>query len=252
MLPRRPNARIVCARRETKGGPCSWARYHPRVSENGGSAERMRFDDVLGLLEQGLSRPLPGSSAHSLLAPRPQRAAPCEAYCRAPRDGAALLLLYPRADCAHLVLTRRTASLVHHGGQISLPGGTVELGESFEQAAVREAQEEIGLMPEAVRIAGRLTPIEIPISGFRLHPIIGLTGARPELTALPGEVDRILEPSIAALADARNLKLVSRRRDGLEQLCPTIDLDGDEIWGATAMVLAELLTLFGLPPSIAR
>ena len=71
---------------------------------------------------------------------------------------------------------------VRHPGQVSLPGGVVEPGETLEQAALREAHEEVALPIEPVRILGRLTPLDIPVSGFRLHPIVAMTPARPPLT----------------------------------------------------------------------
>src|SRR4030095_17164999 len=88
---------------------------------------------------------------------------------------------------AHIVLPFR-ADTVRHPGQVSLPGGVVEPGETFEQAALREAHEEVALPIEPVRILGALTPLDIPVSGFRLPPIVAAPPARPPLTpaAPPG------------------------------------------------------------------
>ena len=86
------------------------------------------------------------------------------------RDAAGLLLLFPHAGRANIVLTVRAETLGRHGGQVSLPGGVIEHGEAFEQAALREAHEEISLERAAVRVVGKLTPVDIPVSGFRLHP----------------------------------------------------------------------------------
>jgi 8-oxo-dGTP pyrophosphatase MutT (NUDIX family) len=163
------------------------------------------------------------------------------------RHAAGLLLLFPVDDLAHLVLTLRADTLQRHGGQVSLPGGVVEPGESLEQAALREAHEEIGLNIAAVTTLGPLTPIDIHVSGFRLHPIAGTMDERPTLSAADGEVARVLDISIADLMDARALAWRTMTRDGEQVRVPTLHAEGAEIWGATAMVVSEFLTMLGWP-----
>jgi 8-oxo-dGTP pyrophosphatase MutT (NUDIX family) len=146
---------------------------------------------------------------------------------------------------AHIVLTVRAEGLGRHSGQVSLPGGVSEPGETLPQAAVREAHEEIGLPVEHVRILGALTPLDIPVSGFRLHPIVGTLDERPPLTAAAGEVARILDVPLDALLDPSRLVTVERTREGRTIIAPAFEVCGVEIWGATAMVLAEFLALIG-------
>ena len=136
---------------------------------------------------------------------------------------------------------------LRHAGQVSLPGGVVDPGETFEQAALREAHEEVALALEDVRVLGALTPLEIPVSGFRLHPIVAFLPTRPHLTPSDGEVARILEVSVEELLDGEHFVTTERTRDGLSFVVPAFRIDGVEIWGATAMVLAEFLTLLGWP-----
>jgi 8-oxo-dGTP pyrophosphatase MutT (NUDIX family) len=139
----------------------------------------------------------------------------------------------------------RADTLGRHGGQVSLPGGVVDAGETFEQAALREAREEVGLSSDLVRVLGALTPLDIPVSGFRLHPIVGISERRPQLTPAAHEVARILEPAIEALMAPDCVVHARRARDGVTLTVPGFHLEGVEIWGATAMVLAEFLSLLG-------
>jgi 8-oxo-dGTP pyrophosphatase MutT (NUDIX family) len=193
-----------------------------------------------------LAKPLPGGAAHALMSPQPRRAWPAGVRPEEVRDAAGLLLIYPGlADRAHIVLTVRAGTLGRHGGQVSLPGGVIEPGESYARAALREAHEEIALDAGLVRIAGALTPVDIPVSGFRLHPIVGLTDARPALAAADGEVARILDIAIDDLAAPGSVAQTTRERDGRRIDVPAFRVSGEEIWGATAMVLAEFLSLVG-------
>jgi 8-oxo-dGTP pyrophosphatase MutT (NUDIX family) len=208
----------------------------------------MRFSDVVRQLQLAFERPLPGMEAQAPLAPLPRREWPAGFNPARARTAAGLLLVFPIHDAAHVVLTVRSDRLDRHSGQVSLPGGVLEPGETFEQAALREAHEEIALSPAGVVVLGALTPLDIPVSGFRLHPIVAAAVEQPSMTPADGEVARILEVSIGALTDRRALRLAERLRDGRTYMVPAFHVDGFEIWGATAMVLAEFLALLGWRP----
>jgi 8-oxo-dGTP pyrophosphatase MutT (NUDIX family) len=196
-------------------------------------------------LEAALRQPLPGPSAQWRMAPRPMRTWTEGVTPATARPAAGLLLVFPIDGLAHLVLTVRADTLERHGGQVSLPGGVVEPGESIEQAALREAHEEIGLDTAAVTTLGALTSIDIHVSGFRLHPIVGTVEERPALYAADGEVARVLEISIARLMDPSAFAWRTMAREGGQIRVPTLHAEGADIWGATAMVVSEFLTMLG-------
>ena len=119
------------------------------------------------------------------MSPRPPRQWPPGFTPADVRHAAGLILLFPRGSRAHVILTVRADTLGRHSGQISLPGGVIEPGETFEQAALREAHEEIGLALVDLRTLGALTPLDIPVSGFRLHPIVCAVPHRRSLSRRP-------------------------------------------------------------------
>lgn len=213
----------------------------------------MRFNDVVAQLEQALTRDLPGAAAQERMAPMPRREWPAGFNPARIREAAGLLLVFPaetknaKAAEADVLLTVRADTLGRHRGQVSLPGGVIDPGETFEQAALREAHEEVGLAQEQVRVLGALTPLDIPVSGFRLHPIVGASETRPRLAPAFGEVARILEIDIDELLAPDCVVHTPRERDGVTLTVPVFHVQGVEIWGATAMVLAEFLSLLGWP-----
>jgi 8-oxo-dGTP pyrophosphatase MutT (NUDIX family) len=212
----------------------------------------MTLPELESHLRLALRGPLPGPQAHLRVAPTPRPGwlpgrSPAES-----RPAAGLLLLFPIEDRVHLLLTVRSSSLPSHAGQVSLPGGAVEEGESVERAALRETHEETGVDPARVRVTGRLTPLHIPVSGFVLHPVVGVADDRPDFRPADTEVDRLIEPSLPELLDPGCIRHRPRLRDGLFQDVPYFALGGFQVWGATAMVLAEFLEIVAPPPTSGR
>jgi len=204
---------------------------------------------LLSRLWEGLGGTLPGIDAQRRMAPRPRPGwYPGRTPPEGARDGAGLILLYPHRHHLHVVLTVRKRDLAQHAGQVSLPGGAVEPPEDPIAAALREAHEEVGVDPGAVTVLGRLTPLHIPASGFVLHAVVGHAAARPDLRADAREVERILEVPLDELRDPARVLVEQRRLVGRLREVPYFDVDGEKVWGATAMILAELLWLLGTPP----
>jgi 8-oxo-dGTP pyrophosphatase MutT (NUDIX family) len=149
------------------------------------------------------------------------------------RESAVLILLYDRDDAPHLVLTKRTDTLEHHPGQVSLPGGRPDpADDDLAMTALREMHEELGVAPESVRVVGRLPDVPTMASGFVISPFVGVSDAPLRPVPSEREIARVLEVPVVALlaADA----LLPATPDILSLRYP---LDGEDVWGATARIL---------------
>ncbi|HET7177909.1 MAG TPA: CoA pyrophosphatase [Solirubrobacterales bacterium] len=174
---------------------------------------------------------------------------PAEALGMAGRGGtraAVLLPLYGWPEEPGLVLTERRSDLRRHGGEISFPGGREDEGDAdLAATALREAREEIGLDPAAVELSGALPPTATFVTGYRIHPFVGLI---PDLDGLdlrpsPAEVETVLTFSLDALREAYAMRRLIRR--GIPIHTPTYEVEGHLIWGATARILGDLLERLG-------
>jgi 8-oxo-dGTP pyrophosphatase MutT (NUDIX family) len=154
---------------------------------------------------------------------------------------AVLAPLYEHEGQTWVILTRRTMELRSHKGQVSFPGGRQEAGESLIEAALREADEEIGLDPSSVEIVGELDHLATISSGSAIVPYVGVLPGRPEhLRANPGEVERILHVPLAELCDPSIFRCEIWRIPRDHPIF-FFELVGDTVWGATAAMLRQLL-----------
>jgi 8-oxo-dGTP pyrophosphatase MutT (NUDIX family) len=199
-------------------------------------------------IKLGLTR-LPGLAAQKRMSPIPRKGQADSGIPEGAIPGATILLLYPDQGVPRMVLTKRSQSVAHHKGQISMPGGMVDPGESLEAAALREAQEEIGVPPQAVTLLGPLSPLYIPVSGFVMHPFVGIMSGELPWQLEPREVELVLTPSLGDLINPKNHEREARLIFGLSREVPYFKVAEEKVWGATAMVLAEFLDLLGFLPN---
>jgi 8-oxo-dGTP pyrophosphatase MutT (NUDIX family) len=156
------------------------------------------------------------------------------------RLASVLVLLYPVDGGWWFVLTRRSDSLPNHKGQISLPGGAQEPGETPVETAIRETCEEIGICSDDITLIGPLTPLYVSVSGFEIHPFVGSLDTRPHFAPNPVEVAGLIEMPLDRLVDD-SIKAQERWTLGdAERDVPFYRYDDQVIWGATAIMLSEL------------
>ncbi len=199
--------------------------------------------------------------------PRPGDAFPLPPEIQ-PKEAGVLILLYPRAgrgagprtgrgagprarrgagpkgNGLNFILTRRTETVETHKGQISLPGGMQEPGESLKETALREAYEELNLDPGSVHILDSpLTPVYIPVSSFRITPFVGFFAKPPQVRAAADEVSEIIEAPLELIIDEENIREEEWDMRGRKAIVPFFSVNGYKVWGATAMVLSEFAEL---------
>ena len=199
----------------------------------------LSLDDI----RAALHKPLPGLAAQIKLAPeyrvKSLRATP-------PTDARAagvLILLYPFDGAWHFPLMKRAEDGLVHSGQISLPGGSQEAGESLRETALREACEEIGAACAEVEVIGQLSTIYIPPSNFLVTPTVGRVDQRPDFRCDPREVAELIEVPLSTLFDRDVMKHEPWSLRGVTVDVPFYQIGPHKVWGATAMILSEFSML---------
>ncbi len=191
-------------------------------------------------LQQALREPLPGVAAQMKMAPAMRQTQPGPGD--RPRSSAVLALLHTTPHGLALVFTLRSTSLRHHGGQISVPGGGAEPSDpTYADAALRETEEELGISAHDIKILGELTSLFIAPSQNIVHHFVGWLPVLPTLNPDPVEVDSVLQVPLNALLDPRSVDTYYWPRDGVLLSAPCYRVGQTCIWGATAMMLNELL-----------
>jgi len=205
-----------------------------------------KFTGQIEWLRNRLEEPLPGRNAQERMIGRVlpiPKVAPVNA-----RLSAVLCLLFPVAGELNILLMKRMEDGTAHSGQVSFPGGSYEPEDiELKNTALREAEEEVGIIANRVDVLGALTPIYIPASNFNVFPFIGFISDRPTYILSHSEVAHTLEVPLKCLFHPNRKIKKDVISPAIKKVIPNVnayELEDDTIiWGATAMIISELETI---------
>ncbi|MES2798351.1 MAG: CoA pyrophosphatase [Bacteroidota bacterium] len=199
------------------------------------------FYSLMDKLKERLALPLPGEMAHQLMAAKSRMSLPKTPNSNT-KKSAVLILFYPFESGINIPLILRPPYDGMHGGQVAFPGGRNEkTDENLIRTALREAQEEIGIRIADVSILGQLSELYIPPSNFLVQPVVGFMHSRPTFYPDPKEVDTVFEISLEQLINPNIVSEEILNVRGVEVEAPIYAFQNHKVWGATAMMIAELL-----------
>ena len=200
------------------------------------------FTIFIDKLKIRLQQPLPGITAHDVMASETRLKLKMPSPNEKTRESAVLILFYPSDNQVFIPLILRPQYDGVHGGQMAFPGGRAEKeDENLERTALREAQEEIGVRVSDITVLGKLTKLFIPPSNFYVQPVVGFMNRKPDFYPDPREVDKVIE---ITLENLKNPEIIGRKIlnvRGLEVDTPFYEILNTTVWGATAMMISELL-----------
>lgn len=193
-------------------------------------------------IDDRLKADLPGETAHSYMAPSGRILRIQQTI--TPRESAVLIGLYPNPEWKTCFIQRPQYDGVH-SGQIAFPGGGQEQQDlDIIDTALREAHEEVNIDPRDVDVKGILSPIYIPPSNYRVTPVIGIMEQKPDFYAQPSEVENIIEVPLDKLMNHGTIVEKSfYKGTDKEVIAPCFNINGTIIWGATAMILYEFISV---------
>ncbi|MDZ4748398.1 MAG: CoA pyrophosphatase [Saprospiraceae bacterium] len=195
-----------------------------------------------------LHDPLPGPSAHSKMAHAVRRVEPVQDI-GTTKDAAVLLTLFEKNPNEwHLIFIRRTSSHQQdkHAGQVGFPGGKWEESDpDLMYTALRETEEEIAIDLSGIDVLGPLSPLYITVSKFLVHPYLAYSWKTPQLMRQESEIEEILEIPLSSFLQPASRKdtRINLTTGIILNHVPSFQVNGHTIWGATAMILSELLDI---------
>lgn len=208
------------------------------------------FYEIIKALEAQLGKELPGKDAQEKMRPY-LPIAPNFDFPKIlkPKESAVMALLYPKEDVPHLLLMERNIYKGPHSGQISLPGGKLDAGESYLDAATRETKEEVDIDKNHYHVIGELTNLYVSPSNFNIQPFVGVADYAPIIHPNQREVAAVLETPLEFLFDEKKRKeKIMKSALGMDLMAPYFDVHNRVLWGATAMILSELIEIIRESP----
>ena len=207
----------------------------------------MNFDAFIKSIVKIKKLPLPAEASQYKMSPpyREKLIAKQKEKMKYAKQSAVLVLFYPNeVKETYLILILRKTYKGVHSAQVGFPGGKLEAGETLEEAALREAYEEVGVDMEKVKVLKEMTQVYIPPSNFFVQPYVGIVEESPVFVKQDEEVEELLEVKLSDFLDEGNVttKTVSTAYD-IEVEVPAYRLKGHLVWGATAMMLSEVKDL---------
>lgn len=207
----------------------------------------MSMISIIPNLKEQLQLPLPGREAQYKMATKTRMPFKEKRAPESVRLASVLCLLYPKDGKLHLPLIQRViAKGDKHSGQMSFPGGKLESTDKTKQAgALREANEEIGIIPNDVNMLGALTPLYVPASNFQVFPFVGYIDYVPRFIPEIREVAEIVEVALEDLIAPQTLKYKSMQftENFKVKDVPYFDVNNKTVWGATGMMLSEFVEI---------
>lgn len=195
------------------------------------------MNELKNAIVQRLQQVLPGANSHrKMLPPGRLLKAPSSRKAQV-KHSSVLVLLFQEHHELKVCLIKRPSFMKHHAGQIALPGGRMEAGESPEETALRETYEEIGVAPEAIQIMGRLSGFYVEVSNFQVHPVVGWLHKKPAFRLCEQEVEKLICFPIQQFSPPYETLQMPTLTGVLP--VPCVRYQDETIWGATAMILAE-------------
>lgn len=202
------------------------------------------YSTFLTYLTDALSGDLLGVKAHQKMLPPGRRLKTHENERSQVKPSGVLLLLFPENGNIYLCMIKRPSTMTHHPGQISFPGGKVEKEDlSAEMAALREAHEEVGIDPAYVKIVGKLSELYVEVSRFLIYPFIAWTDKRPDFIVNKSEVDELILLPINDLVANETIMETDMETITGRLRVKYYPFNSQIIWGATAMILSELIEI---------
>ncbi len=202
----------------------------------------MKLEKLVTYLQQRLKEPLPAAIAHEPLRARPSGSLiPDFTHKIPPKPGSVLILLYEEEGLIKFPLIKRPEYLGAHSGQVSLPGGKAEPGETLIETALREGEEEIGVIRAEIEVIGALSEFFVMPSNFMVTPVVAFASRQPQFVADQHEVESILKGDLKALLQEsaiREKEILAAGR--YKMLAPHFEVENQIVWGATAMIINEL------------